>query len=175
MRNYFLRFITIILINSCSVSSCIAQYTTSVGLRAGKFASGADVKHFLDKSGNTGFEIFAGYTDEAFGGYLGRMFFLKQLSLSKAKYCLRIPIKTIFGVGGHVGYFKDRYYSIQDGQSIPYGDNIFACGIDAVFGLEYNSRKIPFTVGIDAIPYYSLLNPGPEWLDLGVTLRYIIK
>src|SRR5690349_2855027 len=107
---HLLKILTVLIINSASVSSCYAQYITSFGVRAGKFASGFDVKHFFDANGRTGAELFAGYTGEAAGGYTSRAFVLKQMTFNKAKHVLRIPIKGIIGAGVHGSYFRDQYY-----------------------------------------------------------------
>jgi hypothetical protein len=146
-----------------------AQYTTAVGARVGKFASGVDVKHFLDANGNTGFEIMAGITREAKGGYIAKGYFIRQLPIMNSM--LRIPIDIVFGIGAHASYYKYDYYRIVEGQPDYYKDQTIAAGMDVMVGLEYDTRKVPFTIGIDVNPYYSLLNPGPEWIDFGITAR----
>jgi len=154
------------LLNVCLVQ---AQYTTGVGVRVGKFASGIDVKHFLDANGNTGFQLMAGITREAKGGYTAKGYFVKQLPIMNS--LLRIPIDIVFGIGGHASYFKYDYYSIKEGNPVFYKDQTIAAGLDAMFGLEYDTRKIPFTITLDANPFYSILKPGPEWMDFGITGR----
>ncbi len=153
-------------LNVCLVE---AQYTTGVGLRVGKFASGVDVKHFLDANGNTGFQLMAGITREAKGGYIAKGYFVKQLPIMNSM--LRIPIDIVFGIGAHASYFKYDYYTIKEGNPVYYKDQTIAAGFDAMFGLEYDTRKIPFTITIDANPFYSILKPGPEWMDFGITGR----
>lgn len=169
-----------------SIGYCQAQYATSLGLRAGKFASGIDVKHFLDPECKIGLELLTGYTLEANGGYFAKLLCIKQVSIRKSNLPfpltiifkqsrLQIPLKFIYGAGIHAGYFEDRYYTIKHGEIFVYGDKIMSAGIDATCGFEYNTRKFPVTIGIDATPFYSFYNPGPEWLDLGVSVRYIFR
>ncbi|MBP6334400.1 MAG: hypothetical protein KA444_02925 [Bacteroidia bacterium] len=146
-----------------------AQYTTGAGVRVGKFASGVNVKHFFDTNGNTGVEIMAGITREAKGGYIVKGYFVRQLPIFNSM--LQIPLDMVFGIGGHCSYYKYDYYSIKEGDPVYYKDQTIAAGMDAMFGLEYDTRKIPFTVGIDVNPFYSLLNPGPEWIDFGINAR----
>lgn len=146
-----------------------AQYMTAVGARAGKFASGLDVKRFFDTNGNTGLQVMGGWTKEANSGYMAKGFFIKQLPIFDSK--LQIPVDMVFGVGTHVGYFRKNYYDVQEGDASYYRENTLSAGIDCSFGLEYDSNKWPITIGIDANPYYSLLKPGPEWLDLGFIVR----
>jgi len=174
MKNRVIIIVSAIVLNIASIKQARAQYQTSFGIHAGKFASGVDLKHFFDTRGTTGFELLAAYTDEAYGGYLGRAFFVRQISM-RMRSQLQIPLKFIVGLGAHSGFYKDRYYAIKDGKVIMYGDNTFSVGMDAMIGLEFNTRKVPFTLGIDATPFYTFINPGPEWIDFGVNLRYIIR
>jgi hypothetical protein len=173
MKKSFTRILLVTIISVSSIVCSQAQYQKSFGIRIGKFATGGDLKCFFDASGNTAIELFGGFTQEANCGYLGKIFFLKQLSLRDPR--LQLPLKMIFGVGSHVGFFKDPYYTIKDGQIFYYPENTFSIGIDGTFGLEYNTRKLPFTVGVDANPYYSFFNPGPTWIDFGINIRYIIQ
>ena len=159
-------FITLLLLQATLVK---AQYETAVGLHVGKFASGVDVKHFLDASGNTGFELMAGITREAKGGYIVKGYFVRQMPIMKTS--LRIPIDIVFGIGGHASYYKFDYYVIKEGQPKYYKDNTIAAGLDVMCGLEYDSHKVPFTIGFDVNPFYSLMNPGPEWIDFGINAR----
>ncbi|MCC7231718.1 MAG: hypothetical protein IT242_02145 [Bacteroidia bacterium] len=155
------------------ISKAHAQYTSAVGGRAGKFASGIDIKHFFDARSNVGIQLFGGFTREANGGWMTKGYFVKQLPIFNSM--LQIPVDIVFGVGGHAGLFRDRYYRIESGNPLYYDVNTLAAGVDAMFALEYNTRKLPFTVGLDVNPYYSLLNPGPEWLDVGITVRFKIQ
>ena len=171
MKKSVTLFLFVFIIGAASV--CKAQYQKSFGARVGKFATGLDLKCFFDASSNTALELFGGFTQEANSGYLGKLFFIKQRSIRDSK--LQAPMKMIFGVGSHVGFFKDPYYTIKDGQAVYYPMNTFSVGIDGMFGLEYNSRKLPFTVGADANPYYSFLNPGPTWIDFALNVRFILE
>jgi hypothetical protein len=152
------------------VNSVQAQYATALGGRIGKFSSGIDFKHLSGRSHDYGFELFAGYTNEAHGGYMSRAFFVKQFGLRNSM--LHIPLYMIVGVGGHAGYYPHRFYSVKEGIFKYYNDNTVSAGVDTDLGLEWNSREYPFTVGIDVNPYYSLLNPGPEILDVSFVVRF---
>jgi len=186
MNNYLARITLLFALWISEANNCKAQYTTGIGMRAGKFASGIDIKHFLNTSSQLGLEFYGGYTLEAHGGYFGKIFVIKQTAIQKSNIPfpltvifkqsrLQIPLKFVYGAGIHAGYFKDRFYTIRDGEIFVYGDQIMSAGVDATCGLEYNTRKFPITIGIDATPFYSFINPGPEWLDLGVNVRYIFR
>ena len=149
-----------------------AQYTASLGVRAGKFATGFTGKYFFDTNGNTGVEAWAAYTKEANDGYTARAFFIKQQSIFNSR--LQIPVDFIAGAGIPAGYFKDRYYDVVEGDAKYYNQSTFAGGVGATIQLEYNSRRFPMTLGIDAHPFYNIISPGPEWIDFGVNLRYKI-
>lgn len=163
-----------------------AQYKTGVGIRAAKIANGINVKHFLSIEHQIGLEFYGGYTREAHGGYFGKLFLFKQASIQKSsipfplRYIFRqsrlqIPLKFIYGGGIHAGYFEKRFYRIRNGDVVRYSDNTISMGVDVTCGLEYNTRKLPVTIGIDVTPFYSFINPGPEWLDMGVNVRYIFR
>lgn len=173
MKNFFIKFIFLLIVNMYSIAPCNAQYATGVGLRVGKFATGLDVKHFFDQYQTIGIEFFGGYTQEANSGYLAKLFLVKQIPIHDSR--LQVPLKYIFGVGAHAGYFKDPYFTIKEGRAVYYPENSFSFGIDGTFGLEYNTRKLPFTIGVDATPYYTFFNPGPAWIDFGVTIHYIVS
>lgn len=169
MKKTFTLISILIALSLVQISSVQAQYTTGAGLRVGKFASGIDIKHFFDANSNTGLEVMAGITREAKGGYIAKGYFVKQLPIFNSM--LQIPIDMVFGIGGHASYYKYDYYSIKEGNPVYYKDKTIAAGVDVMFGLEYDTRKVPFTIGIDANPFYSLLKPGPEWIDFGVNVR----
>ncbi len=173
MKKHFTKFLFLLVMNMYSITPCKAQYATGIGVRTGKFASGLDVRHFFDAYCTAAYEIFVGYTDEAKGGYIAKLFFIKQKPIHQSR--LKVPTKLFFGAGAHCGFFKDPYYKIRNGEAVYYPENSFSIGVDGTCGLEYNSRKLPFTVAADATPYYSIINPGQAWIDFGLTVRYIFR
>jgi len=146
-----------------------ADYRTAVGIRLGKFMSDINIKHFYNGNRFMGMEFHTGITQEAFGGYKAKAFYIAQFPLRNSM--LQIPVDLVIGAGAHAGYFKEKYYKIVDGEPVYYSDNTFSAGPDAKIELEYNTRKFPLTVSVDCNVFYSLYNPGPEWIDFGVTLR----
>jgi hypothetical protein len=173
MKNYFTKFLILFIINIATIPPCMAQYKTGIGARAGKIASGLDVKHFFDDSRTTGIDVLAGFSSEANGGYYGRALYIKQHAIHESR--LQVPMKLIFGAGAHMGFYKDPYFTLKNGEAYTYPMNTFSAGIDGTFGFEYSSRKNNFSLGADVVPYYTLLNPGMGWLDFGVNLRYVIR
>jgi hypothetical protein len=62
---------------------------------------------------------------------------------------------------------------LRDGEKMDYGPKVITAGIDAIIGVEYKVPIAPFTVGVDCQPFYDLLNPGPEFIDFSVAIRYV--
>lgn len=150
-----------------------AQYYTGIGLRLGKFSSGVSIKYFFDANNAKGLELFAGKTKIARGGYIGKLFYENQTPCTMP--LLQIPLDIVFGGGGHVAYFPKDYYRLRDGELIPYGDKVLCAGVDAILGVEYKVPIAPLTLGVDVNPFLDLLNPGPEYLDFSVAIRYVFE
>ncbi len=163
----------IVILFSIFIQPSSAQYTTAAGFRLGKFSTGVDVKHFFNTNGNFGGEFFMGYTREAKGGYLTRYMFVKQLPIFDSK--LQIPVDMVFGLGANVGYFESDFFKIVDGNPVYYKGKTISAGLCGMFGLEYDSRRIPLTIGIETLPFLMILHRGPEWIDVAVTVRLKIK
>ena len=75
----------------------------------------------------------------------------------------------------HGAYFKYGYYYIEDGKEIPYALDVYTFGVDAIIGLEYKLPWVPLSITADANPFFSLINKGPEWIDFGISLRYVFR
>lgn len=146
-----------------------ADYRTAIGVRVGKFMSDIEIKHFYNGNRFMGMEFKTGITQEAFGGYKAKAFYIAQFPLRNSM--LQIPVDLVIGAGAHGGYFRHKYYRIVDGTPVYYRDDTFSAGPDAKVELEYNTRKFPLTISVDCNVFYSLYNPGPEWMDFGLTLR----
>src|SRR6187397_553008 len=84
-----------------------ADYRTAVGIRLGKFMSDINIKHFYNGNRFVGMEFHTGITQEAFGGYKAKAFYIAQFPLRNSM--LQIPVDLVIGAGAHAGYFKDRY------------------------------------------------------------------
>ena len=150
-----------------------AQYYTGVGIRLGKFASGVSFKYFFDANNAQGIEVIAASTKTARGGYTLTGLYECQTPIRMP--ILQIPLDIVFGGGVHGGYFPKGYYKIRDGEMYPYGPDVYTAGIDAILGLEYKVPIAPFTVGVDVQPFYDILNPGPEFIDFSLAIRYVFE
>ena len=91
MKNYFTKILLVSFICIFASVACKAQYATGIGIRAGKVASGIDVKHFFNTEHQLAIEVNAGYTLEAHGGYFAKLFLIKQASIKKSN--IPFPLK----------------------------------------------------------------------------------
>lgn len=173
MKKILTQFILLTALSLVVSTQSQAQYYTGIGVRLGKFSSGVSVKYFFDANNAKGLELFAGKTKIARGGYIARLLYESQTPCTLP--LLQIPLDIVFGGGAHIAYFPKDYYRLRDGELIPYGDKIFCVGIDANLGVEYKVPIAPITVGLDVNPFLDLLNPGPEYLDFSLAIRYVFE
>ncbi len=152
-------------------------YISGIGIRAGKFNTGITSKFFFYADNNTGMQFDAYYTNIASGGYTVKAFFIKQVPFKIP--IIQLPLDFIFGGGAHAGYFpfeQQGFYKRSKNDADYYSKSVVSVGVDASIQIEYQVKKIaPFTIGIDAVPYFEFINQGPEFLDFGVSVRYVFR
>ena len=151
-----------------------AQYVTGIGIRGGKFNSGVSFKHFFDANNSTGIEGLIGRSKIGRDyGWIAKGFMVFQRPIMDSR--MQAPFDVVFGFGMHGAYFKYGYYYIEDGKEIPYALDVYTFGVDAIIGLEYKLPWVPLSITADANPFFSLINKGPEWIDFGISLRYVFR
>jgi hypothetical protein len=150
-----------------------AQYYTGIGIHIGRFASGVSIKYFFDANNANGIEVIAARTREANGGYTATALYEHQKPINMP--LLQIPLDFVFGGGAHVGYFPEGYYVIRDGKGYMYKEEVYSVAIDAIAGLEYKVPVAPLTIGVNCIPFYTIINPGPEFIDFSFVVRYVFE
>ncbi|MBP6335064.1 MAG: hypothetical protein KA444_06280 [Bacteroidia bacterium] len=150
-------------------------YISGIGVRAGKFNTGITSKFFFYAENNTGMQFEAYYTNIASGGYTFKTFWVKQLPFKIP--IIQLPLDFIVGAGAHAGYFpyaEQGYYKRSGKDAVYYSKSVMSVGVDATIQIEYQVKKIaPITIGIDFVPYYEFINQGPEFVDFGVSVRYV--
>ena len=157
----------------CS-SAIQAQYVTGIGIRGGKFNSGISFKHFINANNNMGFEGLIGRSKIGKDyGWIAKGFFVYQRPIMDSR--MQAPFDIVFGAGMHGAYYKYGYYYIENGQEIPYALDVYTFGIDALIGLEYKLPWLPLSITADCNPFFSLVNKGPEYIDFGISLRYVFR
>ena len=168
-RNSFFVFFLFILSFSVSAQKSASGYKTGLGLRGGYYAAGLSIKHFMK-------------SDAAVEGILGtgsrrRGLMLTLLYEKHATAFQARGLKWFYGLGGHVGNYRGRYYYVVDRKGRAYydyyNDNFVAVGVDGILGLEYKFADIPFTLTLDFKPFAEAVPGGIYgYGDAGVTVRY---
>jgi hypothetical protein len=180
--NFMKKKIALAVLFFAAANSYAIKYHSALGLRFGKFSTGASFKHFYDADNRQGIELNAYYTNIPQGGYTIKGFYVLQNHIKIP--IIQLPLDFIFGGGLHVAYFpyhEDRndpgYYRSEGGRKIPYYKSVIVAGVDATVQIEYKipMRRFPFALSFDVNPFYEVLNRGPEWLDFGFAVRYCFR
>ena len=88
-------------------------------------------------------------------------------------------LKCVFGLGGHIGFFRYRgyyYWLVYDyGNRVFYVDSpskaIAVGGMDLIVGLDYKLRNTPINIGLDAKPFIDFYRGTYEYFDGALSLR----
>jgi len=152
-------------------------YISGIGVRAGKFNTGITSKFFFYSDNATGVQFDGYYTNIASGGYTLKAFLVRQAPFKIP--IVQLPLDFIFGAGLQAGYFpfdEQGYYKRSGDDADYYTKSVLSGGVNATIQIEYQVKKIaPVTIGIDAVPYFDFINPGPEYIDFGVSVRYVFR
>lgn len=175
MKNLFILLI-FLLASLCVKAQRYYSYHTGFGARAGKFHTGFTFKHFFNADNATGAQAELYYSNVASGGYTAKFFFIKQNRFKLP--IVQLPLDFVYGAGMHSGYFPfepQGYYKRQRKEANYYDKTVVSLGVDITVQVEYKIPKVPLTFSIEAVPFYEFVNPGPEYVDFGVALRYVFK
>lgn len=168
MKNMIRLIMTTILV--LSMSPVWSQdYSFGVGLRAGVFSSGVNVKGFITPKG--AIEGIAGFGRRSF--------------ITTALYEHHIPIPQATGLnlfvggGGHIGIFghHGRYLVYKNKNEKVYvideGETIVVPGVDMIFGAEYKFRHVPIAVGMDIKPFLDFHEGVSAYPDFAISGRFV--
>ncbi len=145
-----------------SVAQESGSYTTSIGVRGG-FNSGISVKHFI--SSNSALEGIVGFR------YHGiNLTGLYELHKRNALGVSRLSWE--YGVGASIGTYNGRNYSSWGNTRFD-DRNYTVVSIVGIIGLEYYFNEIPFTIGIDIMPYFDFIGNGNGFIDGNLAFRYV--
>lgn len=149
------------------------SYNTGIGIRFGGWESGLTVKHFIKSNAAIEGILSSGWY---YRGTRITGLYEVQKSISGAP-----GLYWFYGVGGHVGFYSERYWykgDCKDGR-YEYQGRWYNCdgtratiGIDGIIGLEYHFNEIPFTIGLDLKPSIGLIGWGGRFGDSAFTVRY---
>ncbi len=170
LKNIFLVvFISFVVLFETSAQS----YTFSLGGRGG-FANGLTAKYFIGEN-----KAIEGIFTRRYRGYTFTAIYEMHKNLKTEN------LTWFYGLGGHIASYSSYYYygynrfntytyknHVYKGY---YSEPISVLGIDAIIGLEYRFKEIPFTIGIDAKPFFDLVGGGDNYVDAAASIRYIIK
>lgn len=160
MKTLLRIYLTLIMVASLAVGvQAQSDYTTGIGFRGGA-ASGLTIKHFIKN-------------DVAIEGILSTSFKYRgtTITLLYEKHAQAFDVSGLqwyYGVGGHIGFYQDRYYYDRGHNH----DRVLGVGVDGILGLEYYIRDIPFTIGADIKPYINIPYGGGFW-DSALHVRYV--
>lgn len=135
------------------------SYSTAIGLRAG-LSSGISIKHFVNN--NRALEGILHFYGHGIG--LTGLYEVHKTAFGSDR------ASWFYGLGAHVGTYSGGHYKDRGG--VLYRERYTNLGVDGIFGLEYHFIEIPFTLGVDIKPFVDIINPGGQYIDLGLTFRY---
>lgn len=156
-------------------------YTMALGVRGGKFNNGVSFKYFFSSDNASGIQLDGYYSKIGNNGYTVKLFYIRQVPFKVP--IIQIPLDLVYGAGVHAGYFPLKngysYFKVRDGDPVYYNKTVTPVGVDATIQLEYRARSrrksLPLIFTFDFTPFYEFVYEGPEQLDFGASIRYIIQ
>ena len=136
------------------------DYTSAVGLRGG-FARGLTYKHFISERVGLEGILMSRYRGINLTGLIE---FHNEAFKTDG-------LKWYWGLGGHLGYYNNDYYSY-------YSTNGYTAiiGVDAILGIEYSLKDYPFYISLDWKPTYNLFGGYHFNGDSGaISIRYLFE
>ncbi|MBL0102535.1 MAG: hypothetical protein IPP51_01415 [Bacteroidetes bacterium] len=159
------------------VNTAMAQkYTFGIGGRAGKFYTGASMKFVFATDNATSLQLDVMYANVASGGYVLKGYLIKQIPFKIP--IVQLPLDFVYGLGVHAGYYPfepQGYYKRSKKDANYYDKSVVTIGADLTAQIEYKIPRVPITLGIECVPFYEFVNPGPEFVDFGVSIRYVFR
>lgn len=138
-----------------------------VGVRLGGYTSGLSGKYYADD--RVAYEGIIGTSFGRRGVQLTGLYELHADALGLQN------LRWFYGIGGHVGFFKSRYYYKYGNKHYPdaAGEPLTTVGIDGIVGLEYQITEIPISLGLDFKPFIDVNRDGVFLFgDGALTIRY---
>lgn len=139
------------------------SYTTAIGVRGG-WNSGLSVKHFIKNNA-------------AIEGIVGTRWHglnitgLYEIQKNNAFGVSRLAWE--YGLGARLGLYNGQYYREYKKDRYYDDRNYTVVSVVGILGLEYYFTEIPFTLGIDIIPYFDVVGRGRNYIDGSLALRYV--
>jgi hypothetical protein len=140
-----------------------SSYKTGIGIRGG-LTSGLTIKHFI--SSNAALEGIIGSRWRGLN-IAGIYELHKRNALGVSR------LSWEYGLGGRVGFYDGKYYREWDNKYYDQNRSYTTVSIIGMLGLEYFFNEIPFTVGLDIMPYFGFIGRGNSFIDGSVSFRYV--
>jgi len=145
-------------------------YRTAIGVRLGGLTSGLTIKHFTNPT-----TVLEGILGFGHNSFLITGLYEKHYDIASAE-----GLKWLYGIGGHVGFFRYRGYyywvAYDHGNRVYYvsspGTSTAVAGIDFILGLDYKFRDAPFNIGLDIKPFVDFYNGAYGYFDGALSLRF---
>ena len=159
----------VVLFLTVNLNTLVAQeYTNSVGIRGAFINPGITFDHFIASDRDV-----EGILGLRYGGFsiTGLYKLRKQTAFNVPELC------WYYGLGAHIGLYNAASYNYYSGGNLMEGGSgmVPEIGVDGIFGLEYKLTEVPFTVSLDLKPFFDVFNRSSDFIDIGVSIRYIIK
>jgi hypothetical protein len=155
------------LLSFLGLSAQTGQY--ALGLRAG-ISAGISAKWYA----KPGVDFEALFTARNRGAQLtGLVEFSQPISATNDQW------SWYYGLGAHVGFYQLYVSELNDPGELPVGRTTvgrLAMGPDAIVGIEFKPRAVPFSFSIDYKPYLDVLYWKRFYrnlLDASFSIRYV--
>ena len=154
-RRYLFVFLFLVLI----IGKSQGQYRTGLGIRGGllygfSYKQGLDPANYFEAIYGQKFMPLEGSN---FMQQVATLMWEHNTRFRESKFQVT-RLCWVYGIGGHYRWGNDRH----------------AAGVDGTIGFEYQFLSVPFTMGIDAKPFYEFGVMHPlNYVDLGATLRFV--
>jgi hypothetical protein len=166
----FLLSVIIVFVQHTSSGQAQRGYTSGLGIKIGKFSSGASGKYFFSTSNAIALE--GNLTVKKNFGTAMTTFFIERQAPIFSPW-LHIPLDYIVGAGTHLAFYKSGYYKIRNGEKDAYYGNGLSAGLDLMVGIEYPIWFAPMVFSLELNPMIDIIHPGPEKVEIAASLKYV--
>jgi hypothetical protein len=154
----------IALLSILSFATTAQKYKTAIGFRFGGQTNGLTVRHFTNSK-----TALEGILSAGHNAILVTGLYEKFVPISGAS-----GLNWFYGIGGHVGFFReDGYYFYNKKRVIYYDNNSAVVGIDGIIGLDYKFKNAPINIGIDIKPFMDFYSGASLFGDGALNFRFI--
>jgi hypothetical protein len=164
MRKIQTHTLIIFLFSIISFATNAQKYKTAIGFRVGGQTNGLTIRHFTDSK-----TALEGILSVGHNATLVTGLYEKFVPIRGAA-----GLNWFYGIGGHVGFFRENGYYFHNKKRVVYYDNnSTVVGIDGIIGLDYKFRNAPVNIGIDLKPFMDFYGGATLFGDGALNVRFI--